>query len=533
MEQSKLFEQLKNPSVYDEKITSVEIIETHISFVVLTGRFVYKIKKEVDFGFLDFSTLEKRKHFCEEEVRLNKRLCPELYLDVVRITEEPDGSIAINGNGPVIEYAVKMVQFPQENIMTNLLHKRKITKKDIENICNILVEFYNADTPSDEYTHFGKKESIQLNIVENFEQTQDMIDVTIPKSTYQFIQTASVDFLERKKEVFTKRLEQGYIHDCHGDLHSGNIVIKNGDICIFDCIEFNKRFRFIDVASDIGFFAMDLDFLNHPFLSSHLITCYIEQSKDTSVLDVLNFYKSYRAYVRGKVLGFRLSDPHLPENEKEKLVETAGKYFALSEYYTHLFSLDLSNMPPLLFMVSGLTGTGKSTLSSKLAVDYHAEVINTDVVRKELAGINKFERHHDEPNTGLYAPEKIDQTYQHVLVEAEKKLQDGINVILDATFQKRKHRDLARRIAEKHNACFVAIHCICSEELVKKWLEERLKEKTVSDGRWEIYQSQKKTFEPFTQDEKHIVFDMAKETYEERMQGFKQILTQVQKAVIT
>jgi hypothetical protein len=268
---------------------------------------------------------------------------------------------------------------------------------------------------------------------------------------------------------------------------------------------------------------MDLDYLNYPYLSSYLIQDYVQKSGDTDIFEVLNFYKSYRAYVRGKIQGFQLNDPHINPATKKEIVGNAKKYFDLSQYYAALFSRELHQTKPLLFVVSGLTGTGKSTVAQKLAVDYHAQQINTDVVRKEHAGIEKFERHHDQFNTGLYSPEKIDETYEQVVKLAATYLKKKENVVLDATFQKKKYRDMARSTAASHHAVLLMIHCACPDIVVKQRLEQRLKKKSVSDGRWEIYLQQQKTFEKFSSDEPFLTMDTSNETYEYRM-GFLRTL---------
>jgi len=528
MEQTKLFESLKQPSFYGPNIESVNLLQTHISFVALTGKYAYKIKKPVNFGFLDFSTLEKRKFFCDEEIRLNQRLCPEIYIEVLPITKK-NNIIELNGKGPVVDYALKMKEFPQNRIMTYLLKKGEIKEETIEQICTIMINFYNSQERSDEIDKFGKVEAVRKNIEENFEQTKSVVDIAITKENYKFIQDVSNVFFDKKKNVFQQRINQGFIHDCHGDLHSGNIVVSD-KIYIFDCIEFNKRFRFCDVASDLSFLAMDLDYLNYPFLSSYLINNYVEKSNDKGIFKVLNFYKSYRAYVRGKVNGFRLNDPTIDQKEKRQIIETVKKYFDLSHYYASLFSLDLNTRKTLLIMVSGLTGTGKSTLALKLAVDYHAQPINTDIVRKELEGIDKFERHHDKIDTGLYAPEKIDYTYEKVIEKAAKLLKKEENVVLDATFQKKKYRDMVKNVAKENNAFLIPIHCTCPDNVVKKWLEERLKKKTVSDGRWEIYQNQKNTFEPYSSEENPFEIDMSINSYKYRINFFKKLVETIQEA---
>ena len=526
MDQPKIFESLKNPGFYGSDVDSVDVLQTHISFVALTGKYAYKVKKPVDFGFLDFSTLEKRKYYCEEEIRLNRRLCPDIYLDVVPITLE-DNKMVLGGSGRVVDYAVKMKEFPQEHIMTKLLQQNKVAEKTIDKICDILIDFYKSGEKSKEIEKFGRLESIKKNIDENFEQTISVVDVTIPRDIYEFIKKANDDFFKKKKDVFEKRIKNGRIKDSHGDLHSGNIVLSD-KIYIFDCIEFNKRFRYCDVASDIGFLAMDLDFLNHPFLSSYLINRYVEKSGDRDIFEVLNFYKSYRAYVRGKVIGFRLNDPNVKESEIKEIVETTKKYYQLSYYYTSLLSVDLQIDKPIIFVVSGLSGTGKSTLALKLVVDYNASYINTDVVRKEIAGIDKYERHHDPINTGLYSQEKVDYTYEKVIEKAAEILKKKSNVVVDATFQKKKYRDLAKKIADENNAVFILVQTTALDNIVRKWLDKRLKKKTVSDGRWEVYLNQKKTFEPYSPEEKPVIVDMSKEDYQSRMKAFWEILKRVQ-----
>lgn len=526
MNQKILFEYLKNPKFYGSDITLVQLLQTHISYVALTGKYAYKVKKPVNFGFLDFSSLNKRKYYCKKELRLNRRLCPEIYIGVLPITEK-NGKFELNGDGTIVEYAIKMKEFPQEDIMTNMLKQNKITEEIIANITAILIDFYNAQKPSNDIKKYGDLSVVKQNIDENFNQTKPMINITVPKNTYYFIKDAATKFFKQKKEVFLNRIKDNKIFDCHGDLHSGNIVVSDENIYIFDCIEFNDRFRFCDVASDIGFLAMDLDYLNFPYLSSYLIDQYVKKSTDVKIFSVLNFYKSYRAFVRGKVYGFQLMDPYIDTEKKRNVIESAKKYFDLSRYYTRLFSLDLLKKKPLLFLVSGLSGTGKSTIARKIAVDYHAVQINTDVVRKETAGIDLFEQHHDQIDTGLYDPKKIDDTYKKVMNQAEKVLKKGENVVLDATFQKIKYRAMAHHIAVKNHSTVITLQCVCPDDIIKKRLENRLKKKSISDGRWEIYLAQKTTFEPYASDEKCLTIDTSNESYEYRMDFFEQLLSYV------
>jgi len=524
MQADEFFEMLHTPSVFGKNVKKVTVLQTHISYVVLTDEFAYKIKKPVDFGFLDYSTLEKRKHFCNQEVLLNKRLCPEIYLGLVSLTKTSD-SLELDGSGEVVEYAVKMKQFSQDHIMTQLLQEDTIVHRHIDDILSVLVPFYHNQQSSQDIQSYGALESIRQNTDENFEQTQAMIGTTITKDAFDELKQTTDDFYLEHSDVFEHR--QSCIKDCHGDLHSGNIVIQKEKTCIFDCIEFNKRFRYIDVASDIGFLAMDLDYLNQPYLSSYLIDSYVNQSNDTGIFDVLNFYKTYRAYVRGKVAGFKLNDPHVSQKDKEQVCSITHQYFSLACYYAKLLQIQMTNSRPLLFMVMGITGTGKSTIAQKLSVDYHAIVINTDIIRKQQAGMDVYERHHDEFDKGLYSPENITQTYKMVAEFAEKQLTAGYHVVVDATCRTQQHRSLISSVAEKHDALVVRIYCVCDDEVARSRLDKRVQSKSISDGRWEIYHQQKDSFESFTDDEKVIIFDTGNEDYEYRMNLFNTIAQKI------
>lgn len=523
MDQKSFVKQIKKPQTY-KKETPIKLIQTHISFVALTGEYAYKIKKPVNFGFLDFSTLEKRKHFCEEELKLNNRLCPEIYLDVVAFTKK-DGQLEIDGTGEVVDYAVKMKEFSQDKIMSNLLKENKISDETIENICNVLVDFYSKIESSEEIDRYGTVELIKKNTDENFEQTEEFVGKTISKEIFDFIKKETNNFL-KNKQIFENRIKNNFISDCHGDLHTGNIVIDEGKVCIFDCIEFNKRFRYSDVASDIGFLAMDLDYLGYPYFSSILIEKYVEKSGDEEIFNVLNFYKCYRAYVRGKVAGFKLNDPNISDEEKRKTVSIASKYFDLAYFYAKLFSKEEISKP-ILFLTTGMTGTGKTTIARRFKIDYNAHLISTDSVRKELAGIDKYERHHDAYNTGMYSPEKMMQTYEKILEKADGSLKQGKNVILDATFKTKKLRDNAKEIAAKNNANFLILYCNTSEENVKKYLEERVKKKSISDGRWEIYVKQKDSFENPNSCEEFVEIDVSKLSFDYQIDTFSKVFEKI------
>jgi aminoglycoside phosphotransferase family enzyme len=314
---------------YPEKPNKIELIQTHISFVFLTENFVYKVKKAVNFGFLDFSTLDKRRLFCEKELEINKRLCPELYINVVPINKS--SLIKIGGSGETVEYALKMKRLPQERIMTTLIKEGKVDKKTIDDIAKIVVDFHSRAQTSPKIDEFGSLEIIRTNWAENFNQTTKYVNKTISMKEFHLIQT-KIEAFENKKTLFETRITDRRIRDCHGDLHSGNIFVTD-KICIFDAIEFNDRFRYSDVASDVAFLAMDLEYQKRVDLANYFIERYLLYSKDHQLISLLEFYKCYRAYVRGKVISFKLDDPNISENEKEGVITEARAYFELATQY--------------------------------------------------------------------------------------------------------------------------------------------------------------------------------------------------------
>lgn len=326
---------LLRPDIYPERSSEVDLRETHISLVFLTGRFVYKVKKPVDFGFLDFTSLEKRRYFCEREVVLNRRLAPKLYLGVVPITMV-QGEISLERGGEIVEYAVKMEQIPEELLMDKLLEKGEVTRQMIERVSEKLARFYDTAETNEQISRFGRPERIQQDTDENFEQTTKYIGRTVSRTAFDTIQRRTNDFFDREKALFEERIRGGKIRDCHGDLRLEHIFWGE-EISIFDCIEFNERFRYTDVAADIGFLAMDLDYRGRRDLSEHLIDHYVLGSGDREIVRILDFYKCYRAYVRGKVESFRLDDPTISEAEKKKARTGAERYFDLAYHYAQQF----------------------------------------------------------------------------------------------------------------------------------------------------------------------------------------------------
>jgi len=326
-------EALLQPQAYPHKTEKIKLVQTQMSFVFLTGKFVYKVKKAVNLGYLDYTTIEKRNFYCHQELKLNRRLCPNAYLDIVAINKDND-KIHINGKGETIEYATQMNQLPQEYMMDVLLRSGQLNQEMITRVAKTLVSFHENTETNPEISSFGKTEVISQNNQENFSQTERYIGISILSSQFDQILNYTTGFIDTHDGLFQNRIQKGRIRDCHGDLHAAHICLTN-DICIYDCIEFNDRFRYSDVASEIAFLAMDLDRYQKTDLSCHFINAYVGLSKDVDVLKLLNFYKCYRAYVRGKVESFKQDDPHIPAEEKTQSLIVARKYFNLAESYSY------------------------------------------------------------------------------------------------------------------------------------------------------------------------------------------------------
>jgi len=321
------------PEAYDEDPGHIKLVQTHISFVFLTRNFVYKVKKAVDLGFLDFTTLEKRRFFCEKELELNRRLCEGMYLEVVPINRS--NVIKIKGKGETVEYAVKMKRIPQEKMLSKLLEKNKVDNELIGRIAKIIAEFHSKAETNGRISEFGSLAIIETNWEENFDQTKEFVGTTISTTDFKLIRERINDFMRRNVSLFEKRIAEGRVRDCHGDIHSGNIFIADR-IYIFDAIEFNERFRYSDVASDIAFLAMDLDFKERTDLSNFFVKRYVEYSGDQGLMRLFPFYKCYRAYVRGKVVSFKLEDPSVGSEEKRAAIKEAKAYFKIASTYAKI-----------------------------------------------------------------------------------------------------------------------------------------------------------------------------------------------------
>ncbi len=323
---------LANPQIYPEPTSKTELVQTQMSLVFLTDEFVYKIKKPVNLGYLDYSTLAQRRFFCEQEVKLNRRLCGDAYLRVINITSDGK-SITLNGEGSVIEYAVKMRKLPQDRMLDVLLAKNQVTPEMISRVAEKVAEFHRAAATSPEIGKFGSIETVTVNTEENFSQTKDYIGRSFTQTQFDRISRYTRNFIKNNPVLFRKRAADGKIKDCHGDLHSQHICFTDNGICIYDCIEFNDRFRYVDVAAEVSFLAMDLDRWGHQSLSNQFVAAYVKNSGDKEITKLLNFYKCYFAYVRAKVNCFKLDAPLVSKSDKEKSLQDATQYFKLAESY--------------------------------------------------------------------------------------------------------------------------------------------------------------------------------------------------------
>jgi aminoglycoside phosphotransferase family enzyme len=322
---------LLDPAVYPDPTTTVTLVQTHISWVFITDAFAYKVKKPVDLGFLNFTTLRRRHFYLNQELTLNRRLCPEIYLEVLPIVAGNRG-VRLGGPGHPVEYALKMVRLPQEAMMDEVADRGELQAAHLERIIERLVPFYGQAATGPRINKFGEPAIIHFNHQENFSRTAGLPGEILSPDLFDRIKVYSWGFLQKKRQLFLRRIKEGRIRDCHGDLHMKNICLADG-VYIYDCIEFNPRFRYGDVAADIDFLAMDLDFHGYRQLSRHFVEGFARASRDPELLEIMDFYKCYRAYVRGKINAFVAQDPAQSPGAREQAAAAARAYFALAGEY--------------------------------------------------------------------------------------------------------------------------------------------------------------------------------------------------------
>lgn len=480
---------LLSPRAYPHPVDRVDLVQTHISYVLLAGDYVYKVKKPLDLGFLDYSTLEKRRFYCEEEVRLNARFCPRTYFGVSAIVEGTDG-VSIDGRGEVVEYAVRMRRLPADRVMADLLGRDEVTPAMVRSLGRRLAGFHASAETNDRIAGFGRVETVAANWRENFEQTAPFIGRTVSEAQFEAVRAYVERFIDANRDLIERRAHEGRARDCHGDLRADAVVFEDDGVCVFDCIEFNDRIRFSDVASDLAFLAMDLDFRGYAGLADELVGAYVDAALDSTLPLVFNFYRCYRAYVRGKVDGFQIDEPEVPEAQREEARRRARAYFRLAEAYARQAA------PPVVIAMSGLTGSGKTYLGDALAGRLGTFVSWSDVVRKRLAGMDPAAPARVPFESGIYSPEMTERTYRALVAEARPFVQRRQPVILDATFLRARHRALARDLAQEAGAQFLLVECRVPDAVARDRLAARGEVPAVSDGRLEIYEAQQAAYEP-------------------------------------
>ena len=472
---------LTDPAAYPHPVDRVELVETHISWVFLAGDRVYKVKKPVDLGFLDFTTLERRRFFCEEEVRLNRRLTHDVYLGVVEL--HGHATLAFGGPGPTVEVAVMMKRLPHDRMLDDLVRRNAAEPELLEDLGHIVARFHAAAPTGGEIDELGSLTTVRANWSENFAQTDRLSADVLPAESRRTLQTWVEAFMEREAQRFAARVAAGRARDCHGDLQAQHVCCTE-PIQIFDCIEFNHRFRYGDVAGEIAFLAMDLDRLGRPDLALRFLNAYLEASGDYDAVPLLDFYRAYRAFVRGKVLSFQI-------DQRPETAAKARDRFALAVRYTE------RRDRPRLLITTGVIGSGKSTVARQVAARLGAIVVRTDAVRKRLAGLALGERRQSGFGEGLYRPEMAERTYAEAMSVATNILKSGWSVVVDGAFSSAAQRRLAREAAMATGVAFAVLWCDAPDAVLAERLRRRAQDPAeVSDAGVSLLPQHRAHYEP-------------------------------------
>jgi uncharacterized protein len=491
---------LESPESYPHGPTEVRAIQTHISWVFVASPFVFKVKKPVNLGFLDFSTLEKRHYFCRREIELNRRLCPEVYLDVVPIYKTTSG-FSFNGEGEIVEYAVKMKELPDGWFLSELLEKNLVGEKEINRMISTLHRFYQSETPTPEIEQWGTPEKLKISTDENFAQVEPFVGKTISSAAFEAIRHFTNQFYIVNEKLFHERIQQHRILDCHGDLHLDHIHLTPDATTIFDCIEFNDRFRFIDIANDLAFLAMDFDFKGRSDLGNLFLRMAARELGDSGMLKVSDFYKCYRAFVRGKVESIQATEKETKDLQKHE--KQAQRYFRLALKYA------VSGSEPLILVVMGRVGTGKSTIAKRLASQLDWPVFSSDETRKTLTGVPLTQRTPSELRAKIYSARMTQKTYRKLLEDGFAAIgccsrgrrprlpQPHNGVILDATFSTRALRKFLGDECKKANVPIQFIELEVGPDEIKNRLKLR-DERTAetSDARLEDFEKLNTAYQP-------------------------------------
>ncbi|WP_426415879.1 AAA family ATPase [Aestuariirhabdus sp. LZHN29] len=490
-----LIEALSRPALFDHPVDSFELIETHISWVLLTGPYAYKIKKPVDFGFLNFTSLSARKAFCEAEVSLNRRLAPEIYDTVLPLYGSAQ-SPSFQASGEPFEYVVRMHQFPTGQLLSELHERGELNVGHIDRLGEILAHFHADIEIAAPTSEFGTPAQVMAPVSQNFEQIRPLLgDNTNDLRQLDLLQGWAEDSFQRLNELFSQRKAQGFIRACHGDAHLGNITLFNQQVTLFDCIEFNEAFRWTDVCADTAFLIMDLEARGEPQLANHCLNRYLEISGDYQSLALLNFYKSYRAMVRAKVSLFMMQGADA--SGREALLAEYRKYAELAESYTCV---------PFRFaaITHGLSGSGKSTAGNKLIDGLRIIRVRSDVERKRLFGLAPEASSESELNANIYSTEATQQTYDHLTGLCVEILSYGFSVVVDATYLKQHQRQQIHDAVEEQGVPFLILSCEAELDNIRRWIQTRADEGgDASEANLDVLEQQLKSSEPLTEQEMH------------------------------
>ncbi len=478
-ERKELIDFLRRKDSYEHHPKEVVHLQTHASDVFIVSPYVYKVKKPVNFGFLDFSTLEKRRFFCQKEVELNRRLCEHIYLGVVPICKSERGFSFLDC-GEVVEYAVKMKELDERFFLKNLLREGKVNREHFLRIVDKLEKFYKEQKSEEKIKDYATPSSIERNVMDNLEGTFPFVSETLSPLAFRTLEMYNRRFLKKKEKLFFHRIDRGFIKDCHGDLHLEHINICPERVCIYDCIEFNDSFRYIDVASDVAFLSMDLDFNGYPEFADFFIQEISNRIDDGTIDEIIDFYKCYRAAVRGKVESIKSTDEQVSTSERKLSIKKARSYYQLALRYA------LFGSRPCIIVVFGVIGTGKSTLAEVLSQELGARVFSSDRIRKEITGLHPYERVKKGIGKGIYTPEVTERTYSEMLRRGFELIGLRDVVIFDATFSKRSRRLKVLEEAKKRGIRCIFIETTASIKTIESRLTRREREgRSVSDaGPW-------------------------------------------------
>jgi aminoglycoside phosphotransferase family enzyme/predicted kinase len=537
-----LIEALSRPEAYAHSAEAIEVHQTHISVVFLAGPFAYKLKKPVNLGFLDFSTLDKRKHYCEEEVRLNRRLAPQVYLGVVPIASEPEAhardegggmsdegrrvnncindlypspliphpsSLRFGGSGPVVEWAVQMKRLPSAATLENRLLRDEVNASQIRVLAERIAAFHRAAQSNERISSFGRFAAVAHNARENFKQAEPLLGATVSLVVFERVRALTEVHLARHHDLIESRAEHGVPRDTHGDLHLDHVYLfpdqaPPNDLLMIDCIEFADRFRFADPVADMAFLTMDLAFHGRRDLARIFTEAYFQTSGDAEGRSLAPFYCAYRSVVRAKVEGMELCAKEIDAEERRQAERRARAHWLLA-----LGELQEPAKRPALLLVGGLPGSGKSTLARSLAQAASFSVLRSDVIRKELAGVAEssaeaprshapaWERSVPTPergNEGIYTEAWTERTYAELLQRGERLLWLGGRVLIDANFRADWQRQAFFDAARRWGVPVLFIHCHAAQEVTRTRLQSRWHD--ASDADWRIYERLDQTWQP-------------------------------------